>query len=288
MGAHRSGVGSRSLPRAQRSVLRIATTISLLLALIPLAGGVASGADPASVALALAWVLVWGAAVLYPEHVAWIVGRWPARVAAVAIGALMVTIVATGGPDSTLKNQLNWLPWVYLVAVTPRVACIVAGWLSAAMAVSIYVSDPAWVTQAPASERFFVLTEVVNPLLIAAVGVVLVTVFRRVVGQADELAAEVAADGHASASALAAVVAGPVRAELPVHGLRPVDHARAALRETEREVVDLLATGLTPMEIAYMQQRSDDAVYRTISAAKARVGARTIEQLVAVAWVPGR
>lgn len=290
MGAHRSGVAATCapLPRAQRSLLRIATTISFLLAIIPFAGGLASGADLVSLALALAWVLGWGAAVLAPEWLASMVARWPARAAVVAIGSLVVTIIASGGPDSALKNGLNWLPWVYLVAATPRVACAVATCTSAAMAVSIFASEPGWVTQTPASDRFFLLTEVVNPLLVAAVGIVLVAVFRRVVTQVDDVAAEVAAGGDASTPALAAVIAGPGRAELPMHAMSDAEQARAVLRQGEREVVDLLAEGLTPQQIALMQQRSDDAVYRTISAAKQRVGARTIEHLVAVAWRPAR
>jgi DNA-binding CsgD family transcriptional regulator len=60
--------------------------------------------------------------------------------------------------------------------------------------------------------------------------------------------------------------------------------ARSALTPAEREVVTLLADGHRPKQIALLRGVALSTIRTQIKAAKHKTGARTIEQLIAVAW----
>jgi DNA-binding CsgD family transcriptional regulator len=289
----------RSLVDATReSLMRIALAFGLLNAVVPLVTVLLTARTLANVVLALAWVASWLVAVFNADVVGQVLQRSASRLAFVAAGSALTTatILVTGGIDSPLANGANWLGWAATVAVQSRlrssfgVAAILAVGPLAAFAIDLGPS-----ALLHEQHRYAVVTGPLNPFVIVLVALCLAGVFQGVVKRMPHTLWEMR---HGAAgmttSGLRALLAGEQIGVPPAapkssrtgSGTGHTDATQRALTPDEQAIVDDLAEGLAPKEIALRRNTSDSAVYAGIRAAKRKVNAQTIEHLVALTWKP--
>ncbi|MDO8189454.1 helix-turn-helix transcriptional regulator, partial [Conexibacter sp. CPCC 205706] len=203
----------------------------------------------------------------------------------------------------------------------PALACGAA--LSAGKLAIFLATGTSATTLAPwGGETDDATTATLAPIAIALLGVVGVTVLRRVLAAtgpagaaAPALAEPASAASPPARSAVPALAAPPpapsapspppAPASTPLPRLpgeapisvdviaatvpdaeEPADVAAPRLSPAERAVVALLADGLTPKQIAHERGTSVETVRTQIKRAKRATAARTLDELVASAWRP--
>jgi DNA-binding CsgD family transcriptional regulator len=204
-----------------------------------------------SIVVGVAWVVIWAVAFARADRVREVLVRRPWLLPLIG-AAGMVPVMFDGGYPGNLGTQPIWLVIV---------AAAVGGWkLTLATGAAIFAAKAgafAATDTGPSplgeSARTEARTAVFLPLALVPLSLALGSALRRVIAAA------------AQAPATPSIVA----------------EAPAPLSPAEREVVDLLANGLTPKEIAVARGTSLATVRTQIKNAKRTAGARTLDQLVA-------
>lgn len=114
---------------ATRRLLRIALLFGLTGSLVALATALQQAADVGIVVLAAAWSGAWAIASARPQLVIPILQQWRWTTVLVAVLSI-ATIVASGGFDSLLKAEANWLAWAAPVLLGTSASLAVAAILS--------------------------------------------------------------------------------------------------------------------------------------------------------------
>jgi DNA-binding CsgD family transcriptional regulator len=163
-----------------------------------------------------------------------------------------------------------------------------ARWVAISLAVSVlgYLGDlairgdtPRWMLLG--GGHSMVLNQVVDLVLNAAAGMVLIALLRRFMVRVPATLAAARAEGEAVTPLLARAVGAPASAAALLPRADP-GALIAALTAAERDVLALLAQGRAPKQAARDQGVALSTVRSHIAAAKRKTGARTLEQLVAL------
>lgn len=274
---------------ARVSLVRIALAFGLLNAVVPLFVIVGSG-DREEIVLGALWVAGWVAAVLNAERLLRLIEQPLSRTAGLLLVGLatVATVALTGGINSPLKTGGNWLGWAATVALSKRASMAVASVFSLALVTAFLVSGT------PANElfddanRYVVVTGILNPSVIVFVALALAGVFRWLIGVAPGTLWSIRNGGEATTDGLAQLFRNPPIPLLKAGGPdgSPDARKRAVLTQEERELISDLANGRTPQQIALQRGWTQPMAYRRLATARSKVGARTNEQLVALAWEP--
>jgi len=269
---------------ATRRLLRVGLLLGVAGSLVALFTTIQQHTGVTAVALAIAWTIGWSVGAARPELVIPLLRWWRWTVVLVA-GASLGTILASGGFDSLLKAEANWLAWAAPVVLGTSASLSVAAILSAGL-LSAFLLDGMSLEQIVSGpERYTAVTDILNPLIVVLVALALSGVFRFVLSNASELLLRARQGGPASSPEMAALLAGRPLLALPAGELKP---SAATLWErltpSQRSIVEQLAEGLTPKQIALARGTQVETVWEQLAAARHRTGARTNEHLVVVAW----
>lgn len=292
------------------SLMRVALAFGLTNALVPLIGVVLSGKPPLTVALAIAWVAAWCAAIVRPLALRALLEpprtRW--AFAAACVAATGATILLSGGIDSPLKNGANWVGWAATVVLAPRVALLFGALLGAGTCGALLISGPPLSELLSGEYLYTVVTALLNPLVIVLIALALAGVFRSLIIDAPQTLWDLRDGAPASTAGLTALLSAPTAtlALPPATGLAsdpsdpdaapppgqpevPADGEPVApLSAAEHDVLELLAAGFAVKQIGPKLGYAEPTIRKRIDSAKRKVGARTIEHLVAIAWAPRR
>ncbi len=267
-------------------LLRIASLFGLTGSLVALATTLQQAAGLGTVLLALAWSLAWGMAAGRPDLIMLVLQQWGWTTVLVA-GLSMATILASGGFDSLLKAEANWLAWAAPVLLGTSASLAVAGILSSGLLAAFLLDGMSLQAIVSGPERYIAVTDILNPLIIVLAALALTGVFRLVLANAASTLWRARCGEAASSPAMRALLAGQPVLALPAGDIEAIRDERSEwLSAAERDIVERLASGETPKQIALARGVRDDTVYDQIGSAKQKSGAKTIEHLVALAWRP--
>lgn len=286
--------GDASPDRIAETVVSTSTTLlrvgfwigfgsNLASVLPPLVGGESLG----TVGLALAWCVPWLLGALFPRRAARLLeDHWWTVVSTSAL-ALLISVVATDGFDSYLKTSINWLPWVGSVMFAPRIVLATAGLITGTLVASFGLAGENLSELVTGDDRYTAVSDLLNPFVVALVALSLAgafrTTFRLIVPTLQDFWA---GDWRASGLHLEAVSPRPQLGygndDPPASDAIP----GTPLTSAETDVVNRLADGLTPQQIAMDSRRDVGTIYEHIANAKAKCRARTIPHLVAMTWRP--
>ena len=267
-------------------LLRIALAFGFANAFASIAVAGASSASAVTLILGMVWLLLWGVAVAFPSAVYRLLEKFTwYTVIAVCAGSL-ATILVTDGFDSYLKTEANWMAWAATVVLTTRMVLAVASLISASLLASLLVSRMTISEIVSGPDRYTAVTDIFNPFVIALAALALTGVFRDLFRRVPDLLAQMHArrdgapslDGQPEAALL---TSGESKTTVKLSPT--VDDP---LTPAERAIVDHLASGRTPQQIALDSNRSEHTIYDHIKNAKRKVGALTTPHLVARAWRP--
>ena len=271
---------------ATRRLLRVAMVFGLTSSVVALVTTLQQQSSAGTVALAAAWTFTWAVASIRPQLAVLVLRRWRWSTVLVA-GLSAATILASGGFDSLLKTEANWLAWAAPVLLGTSASLAVGAILSGGLLTALLLNGMSLTDIVSSPERYTAVTDILNPLVIVLVALAVTGVFRLVLTN-TALTLRRAHEGEdASSPGMLALLAGPPVLALPASGREVTDIApRQPLSRAERDIVRRLATGQTPQQIALARRVRDDTVYDQIGSAKQKAGARTIEHLIALAWRP--
>ncbi|MEV4418457.1 helix-turn-helix transcriptional regulator [Patulibacter sp. NPDC049589] len=248
------------------------SVVSLVVTLVPFR-------NVGTVALAFAWVSVWVTAFVVAPVTVRLLRRRPWQVVLAVALASAITTAITGGTESPLRTEASWLGWALTVTVGAVSVLAMAAVLCASVLAGMLIADTTLHDVVAGPDRYTLVTDVLNPLVVVMAALALAGVFRSVLVDAGGALWRMRHGDGAATPGLRALVAGRRVLELP--GPRPDPDP---LTPAQRVVVSLLADGHTPQQIALLTGRANDTVYEHIANAKKRVGARTIEHLIVRSW----
>lgn len=267
--------------------------IGLLIAASNLASAL-SGSTPSgrmtgpAALLAVGWCALWALAAAFPAVTARCLSRW--RVTSVTLAcANALTVGVTGGMDSPVLSVCMYVGWIASVVLSARTAIVISLMITCSV-FGGYLLAGASPSDVLASEyRDNALNGALLPILAGLVGVLLASVTNSIFGRLPEIVHGLRQGGEASTPGMSALFA-----RRPVPLLPPATSKRdrmagdgAPLTPFEREVVALLADGHRPKQIARMRGVQISTIRSHIHGAKSKTGARTIDELIAVAWDTG-
>lgn len=273
--------------------LRLVAIAAIANAVIMLVIAIGTPAGSISIGLCLGWTLVW----IFFRSEAWrllpflIERPWLVPLAAL-VGKLL--IVFDGGFEGMASTQVVWLALVAAIigswrTVLLTLAALTVGEVAAVLAVNL---SPAELIHHP--DRLRMASEVFSALILSLSAIVLVGTFRSNLSEAPTRIAAIRAGGPASTPALGAVIRmaahelapGPSPTSDPHELEAPpgADDPLGKLTTAEREVIEMLAEGLAPKQIAHERGTSLATVRTQIKVAKRKSGAKTINELVAMKW----
>jgi DNA-binding CsgD family transcriptional regulator len=230
--------------------LRVACGIGIADSVVALTTAVVSRPQAASVVVGLLWVVLWSLALAYSSAVAVAVRARPWLLLVAGVGGTALALL-DGGYPGNIATQPTWVVVVAAaLALGAPFTLALGAAIAAAKAGTFLLAGLAPADLLPPS---MISTETFAPLPIAALALVFVA-------------------GLVSVQAAVRTALAPP----PAPALSPAEHA----------VVALLATGLTPKQIAAERGTSVETVRTQIKRAKRTAGARTLDELVATAWRP--
>lgn len=248
-----------------------------------------SGGSALTLILGGAWLLLWSVAVAIPSAVAPLLRDHAPSFIAVTCAVSSATILLTGGFDSFLKTEANWLVWAATVVLSTRAVLAIASALSTSLLVSLLVTGMAPSDIVTGPDSYTAVTDILNPFVIALVALALTGVFRGLFVRVPTLLSEMRVGGP-SGDGLTALIAGRQLLALPTGDCSKVDiqpdHLSDLLTPAEAAIVDLLARGRKPKQIAFETHRSVHTIYDHIANAKNKTGARSLPQLITRSWRP--
>jgi len=271
---------ARVLDRARLQVLRATVLIALLIAASNVAGVAPTGrSTDVATALGLGWCALWALAAVFPEVTARCFQRWQITAPALA-AANAVTVGLTGGVESRLLAVCMYAGWIASVVVKARAALLTSLLIGVSVLVGYGLAGSSVADGLASVHRDNVLNSALLPVLVGLVGVMLATVTNAIFGGLGGIVRDLRNGGAATTPAMTALFAGrPVLLLDP-----PTRNPGARLSPTEHDVVASLAAGRRPKQIALQRGVAISTVRSQIKAAKRKSGARTIDELVAVAW----
>lgn len=244
--------------------LRVVCAIGAIDSLVALTSAIAMRPQPVSIAVGCCWLVAWSWALAMAP-------RWAATVARhawalVPLGALAVVPAAfDGGYPGNLATQPMWLVLVLAALAGWRLTLLAGVALSLAkLAVFLATGTSLDVLLPGGGEPTEATTATVAPLAIALLGIVFVAALRHVLATLAPDAPAAGAEGSVPE---------------PAGDLVP-----PRLSPAELAVVRLLASGLTPKQIAHERGTSVETVRTQIKRAKRTMQARTLDELVATTW----
>lgn len=279
-----NGPFADAVEAATISLLRVTLVFGLACSVILLLLAV-TGGDATSIAVTFGWTVAWAMAVARPESIASVL-REHATLATLGLATSSAfAIVVTGGLDSISIVDANWIVWSASVVVSARIVFGIAAAISSSHLCAFLIAGMPASDAFSGADAYPVVTQILNPLVIAVAALALTGVFRSLLRRTPELLAE-----WRSGSAAPAQLRSRRLLELPPGSVRPaprpLGHMSELLTPAEADVVDRLATGAKPKQIAHDTRRSVATVYEHIANAKRKCAARTTAQLVTRAWQP--
>ena len=272
------------LAGARLRVLRVTVLICLMISAVSLVGAMA-GYTPSghvtgpAVLLGAAWCALWIVAASFPAVTARLFTSWPTALVLLA-PANALTAGLTGGIDSPLLAVCMYAGWIASVVVPPRVALslslavsgsLFAGYLIAGASVGEIFTGP---------YRYGAVTSVALPCAAGVVGVLLASVTNTTFSRLAATLADLRDGGQAATPGLTALLAGaPLVDRAAGANDRLLVAGRAPLTESERAVVQLLAQGHAPKQIARLRGVELSTVRSQLKRAKQKTGARTLSEL---------
>lgn len=138
------------------------------------------------------------------------------------------------------------------------------------------------------ANRYVVVTGILNPFVIVFVALALAGVFSWLIGVAPGTLWNIRNGGEATTDGLTQLFGASPVPLLDAGGpdRAPDARKRTVLTQEEREIISDLAKGRTPQQIALGRGWTQPMAYRRLAVARSKVGARTNEQLVVLAWEP--
>ena len=273
------------LDGARLRVLRVTVLICLLISLGSLVGAVASFTPSGIVtgpatALGVGWCLLWAAAAAVPAVTAYCFTHWQITTLAL-VGLNAATVAATGGVQSPLLAVCMYVGWIASVVVAARAALVVALAIAGSIVVGYLLAGASIANVLTGPYRYGNVTNAVLPIAAGLVGVLLSSVtnsiFSRLASTLDGLRRGM----PATTPALTALFAGLPVLESPAEraGDPCPPPLGTALTAAEHAVVQLLADGYTPKQIAHLRGVAVSTVRSQLKVAKRKVGARTLSEL---------
>jgi DNA-binding CsgD family transcriptional regulator len=256
--------------------LRVVLALGVADALLDLAVGSTSGDGLRRVVLGLACLGAWAVALINYRTLARVLPRHPWLIL-LAVGASAIPIALDGGLNSALLDVPMPLAWVAAVAASTGFTLLTGAVIGIAFVVAAIAAGLPIGQLLATGNGYNLVTNALDGPLLAIAGVLLAGSFRSLLSRSDAWVEAVHAGAEASTPALGRLIRGrePL---LLVSG-------SAALRLTgsEQAVVDLLADGLRAKQIAHVRGTSVQTVRTQIKLAKRKTGARTLDELVAIA-----
>lgn len=283
LGIGRPPARSPALQAAQTSVLRIVCAIGLTDAVLNALVTVAGRRTAFGLIAAGAWVVLWWLLLARADRASEWLGRRPLSLVVMAVVG-MAPVAVDGGLEGTLTTQAIWFTWVAAMIISARLTLLAAGAMSTAVTAALAASGMSAHELLAGPDRFQVALLVCAPLLAALVALAVVGVFRDVLRGAGAALADLRTGAPASTSRLTQLIRQDRAPLLELGRAEPVRAPVAQLTEAESEVVALLREGRTPQQIALDRGRSLHTVRTQIKRAKRKVGARTINELIARTW----
>lgn len=277
------------LGRARLQVLRATVVIGLLIAVGDLIGAIAGFTPNRSTAgvaigLAVAWCLLWGLAALVPRLTTRCFMRWRLT-SPVLVVANAATVAVTGGVASPDLAVCMYAGWIASVIVRVRPALLLSLGISGSVLVGYLLAGDSFTAVFTGASRYAALANVMLPILAGAVGALLATVTNGILNRLGPITDGLRAGEPAVTPGLTALFAGrPVLALAAGSGETSEPAVTAELTQAEREVVALLGQGLRAKQIALLRGVQLSTVRYQIKMAKKKTGAKTIGELVALAW----
>lgn len=285
VGAVKSPEHLEAIELATRRLLRLAALLGLTSSAVGLFTTLAQGSSIAML-LALAWATAWAIAAVRPQVIVLLLRHWLWTTPIIA-GLSAITIRVSGGFDSLLKTEANWLAWAAPIALGTAASIAVASMLSTGLLVAFMLNGMSLEAIASGPHRYTAVTDILNPVVIVLLSLAVTGVFRFVLANAATTLRGARDGDDATSPAMLAMLAGQPVLALPAGEFAAIeDRPVRPLSPAERDILDRLAAGQTPQQIALARGVRDDTVYDQIGTAKRKVGASTIEHLVALAWRP--
>lgn len=262
------------------SMLLLALLLGLGLMVVATSEAIIGGASPSRIAIGAGLMGLWAAATARRQTAARLLQR-PGRAALIA--AAITVFVAV---DGTLRSPYAAASFpVVVVAVVVESPAGVFGCLAVSVLGylgGVLVTGPAVSRLLDGAALDTVLNTVVGFPAAAIMFFFAVRALRGILAGADAHLQSVRAGGTAVTEPLAETIRAAPRPSvlLPAGHSQPVVHR---LSPAERRVIDLLAAGWRPKQVAARLGVSLPTVRSHIAAAKRKTGARTMEQLVGMA-----
>ncbi len=278
--------------------MKIALSFGLLNAVMPLVVAAVAGKPPLTLALGAGWVGAWLVAIALVNPLRRVLADPVGRsvLFATCAAATGATILSTGGTQSAVANGANWLGWAATVVVARGTALRLSVVLSLGTTLAYLIEQGSVRALFDDDTRYVAVTGLLNPPVIVLVALALQGVFHAVVAASPGTLWKLRNGGPATTPGLTTLLGNPPIALLtsadraPSPTTAPTDAITAddapELTADERRVVELLADGLVPKEVARLIDRAPTWVYSRIASAKRKTNARTIEHLVALTWKP--
>jgi DNA-binding CsgD family transcriptional regulator len=227
-------------------------------------------------ALGLLCLGAWGLALAGYKRVTRVLQHRPWLLVAAA-AASAVPIALDGGANSALLDVPMPLVWLAAIVASARLTIatgvtVALAFLGASLAAGLTPSE-----LVSGSHSYGVITNALDAPLLAVAGILLAGTFRALLARGDAWLEHVRRGALASTPAIGKLILGQ-------DPLLLLPGTSSTLTDSERAVVDMLAEGLAPKEIAALRGTKESTVRFQIKQAKKKTGTRTINQLVAIVW----
>lgn len=227
----------------------------------------------------VAWILGWGAVAVWPRA-AVSVFRVRLGLMLVSLGAAFaLTLWAGGGLGGPARLSLSWMPLLVAMFGTWKQTAWATATLGLATAAGAMAS--AW-PDPVGQDLVLAASRMLGAGATGLVGVGMMAAFRGAVSGASASSVQ-----HPSSAASAALPTDVTSVPMLPLGVVGDVAGTPTLTAIEREVVDGLAAGLTPQQIALREGWDVRRVYDAVAHAKSTFGAQTIEHLVVLVTVTG-
>lgn len=269
---------------ASLRLMRIALGFGLACTGLVLAGAIASGKGTTTILIATCWLIAWALATAFPA-VVWemLEHHFFALTSGVAIASAL-GVAFTGGIDSPLPIDANWIVWAASVVVTVRKVLSLSLAIAASHLAGFLLGGP-WSSDTNADPTYYALTQIVNPIAMAVAALALTGVFRLVLNRTPDILGAIRSGSQLDAPRFSPRLSLPPTAALTTESLpTKISDSPETLTLPELEIIDRLARGEKPKQIAFESRRSLNTIYEHIANAKRKCGARTTTHLITRAW----
>lgn len=269
---------------ASMRLMRIALGFGLACTTLVLVGAIVLGKNIAAITVASLWVLAWSVATAKPAKVWWLIDHHFLKFSAGVVIASGIGVAVTGGIDSPVPVDANWIVWSVSIVVSVRKVLTLSLAIGASHLVGFMAGGP-WSSDAIADPTYYALTQIVNPIAMAIAALALTGVFRLVLISTPEILEAFRSGTTLDSPRLSPWIALPLAGDCGTVDDQPTPTgASDAFTPAELDIIDRLARGEKPKQIAFESRRSPNTIYEHIANAKRKCGARTTTHLITRAW----